>query len=54
MPNVIVSPHIGGDVAGTPAAFTDAFLVNLERYMAGQPLQNIVDKHLGFVSDTET
>ena len=38
MPNVIVSPHIGGDVAGTPTAFTDAFLANLERYMAGEPL----------------
>jgi len=54
MPNVIVSPHIGGDVAGTPSAFTDAFLANLVRYMAGQPLQNVVDKHLGFVPGTET
>ena len=53
MPNVIVSPHIGGDVAGTPSAFTDAFLANLERYMAGQPLQNVVDKHLGFVPGTQ-
>lgn len=49
MPNVIVSPHIGGDVAGTPAAFTSVFLANLRRYLAGEPLDNIVDKRLGFV-----
>jgi phosphoglycerate dehydrogenase-like enzyme len=49
MPNVIVSPHIGGDEAGTPMAFTRAFLENLERYMAGQPLRNVVDKRLGYV-----
>ena len=49
LPNVIVSPHIGGDVAGTPAAYTRAFLANLERYLAGQPLANVVDKRLGYV-----
>ncbi len=49
MPNVIVSPHIGGDEVGTPLAFTRAFLENLERYMAGQPLRNVVDKRLGYV-----
>ena len=53
MPNVIVSPHIGGDVADTPAAFSRAFLANLERYMAGEPLQNVVDKQLGFVATPE-
>ena len=49
LPNVIVSPHIGGDVAGTPAAFTGAFLANLRRYLSGEPLDNVVDKRLGFV-----
>jgi phosphoglycerate dehydrogenase-like enzyme len=49
MPNVIVSPHIGGDVAGTPDAYAAAFLANLERYMAGQSLNNVVDKRLGYV-----
>ena len=52
MPNVIVSPHIGGDEAGTPRAFADAFLVNLRRYLAGEPLVNVVDKRLGFVPAT--
>jgi len=49
MPNVIVSPHIGGDVIGTSAAFSGAFLANLERYIAGRPLENVVDKRLGYV-----
>jgi phosphoglycerate dehydrogenase-like enzyme len=49
MPNVIVSPHIGGDEADTPRAFAEVFLTNLRRYLAGKPLQNIVDKRLGFV-----
>jgi phosphoglycerate dehydrogenase-like enzyme len=49
MPNVIISPHIGGDEADTPRAFAEAFLANLRRYLAGEPLQDVVDKHLGFV-----
>lgn len=48
-PGVIVSPHIGGDVTDTLAAFTRAFLANLARYRAGQPLANVVDKRLGYV-----
>lgn len=48
MPNVIVSAHIGGDVEGTMEQFTAGFLANLERYMAGMPLQHVIDKHLGF------
>jgi phosphoglycerate dehydrogenase-like enzyme len=51
MPGVIVSPHIGGDVIDTPAAFTEVFLANLRRYLAGEPLHNVVDKRLGFVRD---
>jgi len=49
MPNVIVSPHIGGDEASTPRAFAEVFLANLRRYLAGEPLENVVDKRLGFV-----
>jgi phosphoglycerate dehydrogenase-like enzyme len=49
MPNVIVSPHIGGDEASTPRMFADVFLANLRRYLAGQPLENVVDKRLGYV-----
>jgi len=49
MPNVIVSPHIGGDEASTPRMFAEAFLANLRRYVADEPLVNVVDKHIGFV-----
>jgi len=52
MPNVIVSPHIGGDVIDTPAAFSESFLANLRRYIAGESLENVVDKRLGFVPGT--
>ena len=48
LPNVLVSPHIGGDVVDTPAAFTESFLANLVRYQAGEPLHDIVDKRLGY------
>jgi phosphoglycerate dehydrogenase-like enzyme len=50
MPNVIVSPHIGGDEADTPRAFAEVFKANLHRYLAGEPLENVVDKRLGFVT----
>jgi phosphoglycerate dehydrogenase-like enzyme len=53
MPNVIVSAHIGGDVAETMQRFTDGFLENLRRYIAGRPLRNVVDKQLGFVSSAD-
>jgi phosphoglycerate dehydrogenase-like enzyme len=49
MPGVIVSPHIGGDVPGWEAWFTEAFLENLRRYRDGRPLLNVVDKRLGYV-----
>jgi phosphoglycerate dehydrogenase-like enzyme len=51
LPNVIVSPHIGGDVHGWMAWFTRAFLENLERYREGRPLANVIDKRLGYVVD---
>ena len=49
MPNVIVSPHIGGDVGETALALTQSFLTNMERYLAGLPLRDVIDKHMGFV-----
>ncbi len=52
MPNVIVSPHIGGDVTTSGAAFTRSFLANLERYLEARPMHDVVDKHLGYVPTT--
>jgi phosphoglycerate dehydrogenase-like enzyme/DNA-binding transcriptional ArsR family regulator len=49
LPNVIVSPHMSGDARGWDRALTDLFLAQLARYRAGRPLENVVDKSLGFV-----
>jgi phosphoglycerate dehydrogenase-like enzyme len=52
MPDVIVSPHVGGDVKDTPEAFARVFLDNLARYQAGMPLEHVIDKRLGFTPTT--
>lgn len=54
LPNVIVSPHMSGDARGWDRALTDLFLAQLERYRAGKPLVNVVDKSLGFVPGTRS
>ena len=50
LPNAIVSPHMAGDAAGWREAIVELFVENLERYLTGAPLRNVVDKDLGFVS----
>jgi phosphoglycerate dehydrogenase-like enzyme len=47
-PNVIVSPHVCGDIDGWQALVVDLFLDNLDRYRLGRPLRNVVDKRAGF------
>jgi phosphoglycerate dehydrogenase-like enzyme len=49
MPNVIVSPHMAGDAAGWREAAVELFVRNLERYLTGRPLLNVVDKTRGYV-----
>jgi phosphoglycerate dehydrogenase-like enzyme len=49
VPNLMISPHLSGDYAGYPADIAQLFFDNLERYAAGKPLNNVVDKKLGFV-----
>jgi len=49
-PNCIVSPHISGDYVGFEAAIARQFIDNWNRYLAGEPLANIVDKQLGFAA----
>ena len=50
LPNVIITPHIAGNAEPellerrTFAIFAE----NLRRYLAGQPLLNVVDKRLGY------
>ena len=50
LPNAIVSPHMAGDAAGWREAIVELFVENLERYLTGAPLRNVVDKDLGFVT----
>jgi phosphoglycerate dehydrogenase-like enzyme len=47
-PNTIVTPHNGATTLATKARGYQIFADNLMRYVAGEPLINIVDKHLGY------
>jgi phosphoglycerate dehydrogenase-like enzyme len=49
MPNVVVSPHMAGDFAGWRESVVELLVGNLERYLTGRPLQNVVDKERGYV-----
>jgi phosphoglycerate dehydrogenase-like enzyme len=49
MPNVIVSPHMSGDVVGWRSELVALFHDNLTRYLDGKPLRNVVDKARGYV-----
>jgi phosphoglycerate dehydrogenase-like enzyme len=48
MPNVIVSAHMSADVAGYRSEMVGIFLDNLQRFVGGRPLRNVVDITLGF------
>ena len=49
LPNTIVSPHVSGDFEGWLEAVVRLFVDNLRRFVAGQPLVNVVDKREGYV-----
>jgi phosphoglycerate dehydrogenase-like enzyme len=44
LPNVIISPHIGGFTPHYDDRATDIFAENLRRYVAGEPLLNVVNR----------
>jgi len=48
VPNLIITPHVGGQRASRIDDMTDLFCENLRRYRIGKPLANLVDKRLGF------
>jgi phosphoglycerate dehydrogenase-like enzyme len=50
MQNVIVSPHMCGDVIGWTDRVVGVFIDNFERRLRGDPLRNPVDKRTGQVS----
>lgn len=48
MPNVIITAHYAGATPHYDERAMPIFLENLRRYLAGEPLQNVVDKTLGY------
>jgi D-3-phosphoglycerate dehydrogenase len=48
LPNVIITPHVGGQAASRIDDMTDFIAENIRRYRTGNPLVNLVDKRLGF------
>ena len=49
LPNVIITPHVGGQSSWRIDTMTDLFCRNLRRWQAGLPLINyLADKRLGF------
>jgi len=46
--NVIISPHSAGGSQHRARRITEFFLDNLERYLNGEELKNVVNKQLGF------
>ncbi len=48
VPNLLISPHMAGDHTGWQRDIAGLFLRNLERFLRGEPLLNVVDKTLGY------
>lgn len=46
--DVIISPHMSGDVHGSQDKLIDQFVDNLRRFTSGETLKNIVDKQRGY------
>lgn len=48
MPNVIVTPHIAGNPADYTSRLFEIFSDNLQRFLAKNPLRNVVDLRRGY------
>lgn len=48
MPNVILTPHIAGFSAQYSQRANALFIENLQRYLAGEPLLNLIDLERGY------
>lgn len=51
-PNVLISPHMSGDFVGWLDTLAHLFIDNFRRWRAGEPLENVVDKNLGYVAQS--
>jgi len=48
LPNVIITPHNGATTAATNQRSVEIYIDNLRRFLAGQPLRNVVNKTAGY------
>jgi len=48
-PNVTITAHMSADVVGWRATLAAQFAANVRRWLAGEPLLNVVDKRLGYI-----
>lgn len=48
-PGAVISAHMSGDIIGWRDTLARQFVDNAERWLAGEPLENVVDKKLGYV-----
>ena len=44
-PGLLITPHVGGDVPGTNERAAAAVTGQLRRILAGEPLENVVDRY---------
>jgi phosphoglycerate dehydrogenase-like enzyme len=49
MPNVVLTPHVSGYTPGYFDRVLAMFSDNLERFLRGAPLENVVNKRVGYV-----
>ena len=49
-PGITITAHMSGDVIGWRDTLAKQFAANVRRWLAGEPLQNVVDKKLGYIS----
>jgi phosphoglycerate dehydrogenase-like enzyme len=50
-PNVTITAHMSADVVGWRDTLAAQFAANAQRWLRGEPLLNVVDKQLGYVTD---
>jgi phosphoglycerate dehydrogenase-like enzyme len=48
VPNLLISPHMSGDFRGWRHKAVELFEKNLDSWLSGGPLLNVVDKRLGY------
>ena len=48
LPNVILTPHLAGASGPKERRCVEILCNNLRHYANGEPLQNVVDKRLGY------